>query len=269
MWKYIDHVQVSTAIRGHQGQWDMPYHSHVSIEISTVLDGGGGFAWGADEEAHVLEPGDVVLIPSSILHRFWTKGAIRFAVLHAGHFNKEMTELFHTIVPEDKPRILHLSAMDLDMYESMFRNWLRAVSQPLREREKVVNTWIRLFLLTLLQQSDAKTKPLSVMNAAEYIRTNMKQALPIQELARLSGLSESSFRRLFHETYGVSPKQYLQQARLTEAKFLLRSSTKSIQLISEQIGFLSIHAFSSWFQKMEGTSPNEWRKQQQGDQLPL
>lgn len=265
MWKVIDHVQVSTAIRGHKDRWEMAFHQHASFEISAVLDGSGMFQ--CEEEVHTLEAGHVVLIPPNLLHRFWTTSSIRFGVLHAGNLNKETKELFHSIAHVDRPRILQLSAMDLDMYESMFRNWLRAVSQPLREREKVVTAWIRLFLLTLLQYTESRNNPLSVANAAEYIRTNLKQVLPIQELAKLSGLSESSFRRLFHETYGLSPKQFLQQSRMTEAKWLLRSSNKSIQSISEQIGFLSIHAFSSWFQKIEGTSPNEWRKLQQGDQI--
>ncbi len=265
MWKIIDQVQVSTAIRAHLNEWEMPFHSHDSYEISAVLDGSGIFQ--CEEEVFSLEAGHIVLIPPSLQHRFWTRGSIRFGVLHVGSMSKENKQLFHAIAPTDRPRILHLSTLDLDMYESMFRNWLRAVSQPLRERENVVHTWIRLFLLTLLQTAESRSKPLSIANAAEYIHTNLKQVLPIQELAKLSGLSESSFRRLFHETYGVSPKQYLQQSRLTEAKWLLRSSNKSIQTISEQIGFLSIHAFSSWFQKIEGTSPNEWRKLQQGDEL--
>jgi AraC-like DNA-binding protein len=266
MWKIIDHVQVSTAIRDHQNAWEMPFHRHESYEISAVLDGKGMFQY--DEEICSLEAGHVVLIPPNRPHRFWTQGSIRFGVLH-GNFNKEAKELFHSIVTTDRPRILQLSSMDLDMYESLFRNWLRAISQPLREREKVVDTWIRLFLVTLLQNAESRSKPLSILNAADYIRMNLKQVLPMQELAKLSGLSESSFRRLFHETYGVSPKQFLQQSRLTEAKWLLRSSNKSIQHISEQIGFLSIHAFSSWFQKIEGNSPNEWRKLQQGDESLL
>lgn len=267
MWKYMDSVHISTAIVEYDRRWEMGFHQHERIEISAVLEGEGRFEYG--DTVIPLEAGDVVLIPPDLRHRFWSTGPIRFAILHVGHLNKECKELLQALTSSDSPKLFHLTTLDMEMYESMFRNWLRVISGPLKEREKYVATWIRLFLLMLLQYSETRSKPLSVSNAAEYIRSHLKSTLHIYELAKLSGLSESSFRRVFQSTYGISPKQYQQECRLSEAKWLLRSTNKSIQLISEGVGFLSIHAFSSWFQKIEGVSPGEWRKQQQGEARDL
>ncbi|MDF2662716.1 MAG: AraC family transcriptional regulator [Paenibacillus sp.] len=264
MWKVIDHAQISTAIIGHQNKWEMDFHRHDSYEWSAVLEGSGFFQ--CDEGPPIsLEAGHVVLIPPNVGHRYWTNGSIRFGVLHAKLPEAETRRLFRAIVADERHRLIFLPLHELDMYESLFRNWLRAVSQPLREHEQVVATWIRLLLLTLLQSADNRSKPMSVAGAADYIRENVDKSVPIQVLAKMAGVSESSFRRLFHETYGISPKQYLQRCRMTEAKWLLRASNKPIQFVSEQTGFMSIHAFSAWFQKMEGLSPNEWRKRQRGE----
>jgi transcriptional regulator GlxA family with amidase domain len=81
-------------------------------------------------------------------------------------------------------------------------------------------------------------------------------------LAQSASLSESGFRKLFKKAYGVTPKQYQQSCRMTEAKWLLRSSGKSIQGIAELIGFKNMHSFSTWFQQQEGKPPSEWRKMQ-------
>lgn len=263
MWKMIDHAQVSTAIIGHENEWKMEFHEHESFELSAVLEGGGYFQC-EDGPPVPLEAGHVVLLLPNVRHRYWTRGAIRFGVLQALH-DRETEKLLRTIAAGERHRLLYLSPFELSTYESLFRSWLRAISQPLREPEQIVSAWIRLLMLTLLQSADTRRKPLSVVTAADYIRENVSQSVSIQQLAKMSGVSESSFRRLFHETYGMSPKQYLQNCRLTEAKWLLRASSKAVQSVSEQIGFMSIHAFSAWFQKMVGMSPNEWRKRQSGE----
>ncbi|MEF3305478.1 AraC family transcriptional regulator [Paenibacillus sp. GYB003] len=265
MWKTVDRVQVSTAIIGHEDGWNMPFHRHESFECSAVLEGDGFFQ--AEGEAPVpIEAGHVVLIPPDVLHSYRTESSIRFGVLQAGKAEPETVKLFRSVAETDKAayRLLYLSPHELGEYETLFRSWLRAISRPLRERERVANTWIRLLLLTLMQSADSRVKRLSIAGSADYIRDNVARSVPIRELAAMAGVSESSFRRQFHETYGVSPKQYVQNCRLAEAKWLLRASDKPIRFVAEQVGFASIHAFSAWFQKTAGTAPAEWRKRQRG-----
>lgn len=60
--------------------------------------------------------------------------------------------------------------------------------------------------------------------------------------------------------YNVSPIDYLMKRRITEAKALLTSTDFSLTQIAEQIGFGSLPYFSKCFRKVEGTSPNEYRK---------
>jgi len=64
------------------------------------------------------------------------------------------------------------------------------------------------------------------------------------------------------KVHGMTPKQYQQMSKMTEAKWLLSSSDKDMQAIAEAIGFEQLHSFSTWFKKLEGSSPTEWRKAQ-------
>ncbi|PYI56274.1 helix-turn-helix domain-containing protein [Paenibacillus flagellatus] len=108
------------------------------------------------------------------------------------------------------------------------------------------------------------SQAVSIASAADYIRERPGAEISIRQLAGMAGLSESTFRRLFHETYGVSPKQFAQRCRLAEAQWLLRASAKPVRYVAEQTGFQSIHAFSAWFQRTVGLTPSEWRKRQGG-----
>lgn len=257
-------IGINTSIVQYGDPWDLGFHQHERVEISAILDGSGMFQY--NEEIYPLETGDIVLIPSNLRHRFWSVKPIRFGVLHVGNMTVECKNMFYRLTSDNQPKIFHLTLLDLEMYESMFRYWLRVNSQTLREREKYISTWIHLFFLILHQYSTTGNRTLSIERAARHIRDNLKSVIRIYDLAKLSGVSESSFRRLFHSAYGVSPKQYQQNCRLEEAKWMLQSSERPIKTISEYIGFFSIHAFSSWFQKQTGMSPKEWRKFEQANQ---
>lgn len=82
----------------------------------------------------------------------------------------------------------------------------------------------------------------------------------------LSGLSEqfhmnsSSLSTLFKEDFGEKFVVYLCQVRMEHAKELLRTTTLSIQEISEKVGYLHQMSFIRAFKKMIGTTPGDYRK---------
>ncbi|WP_018755001.1 AraC family transcriptional regulator [Paenibacillus terrigena] len=256
-------IHVSTAIASHANQWSMETHHHPDYEVSIVLEGSAVMECLRSE--YVMEKGAVVLIPPNVPHRFWTEDSVRFGVLQVSSIPQELVQRFYQLAEPERPRLIYLSPMNREIYESLFRNWLKIISGPLEERDVVISTWIDLFLLTLMQHTRNEPQRMSISSAADYIRNQFHQEVRVTELARMSGLSVSAFRKEFTRVYHVSPKQYQQLHRLSEAKWLLRTSDEPILRIAEQLGFSGIHLFSAWFQQMEGTSPSKWRKEQQGE----
>lgn len=74
------------------------------------------------------------------------------------------------------------------------------------------------------------------------------------------GMSETYFRRLFRDMYGMSPKQYAMEARFMRAKALLETSDAPITHVANATGFESIYHFSRAFRAHEGVSPTEYRQ---------
>ncbi|OPA75190.1 hypothetical protein BVG16_21535 [Paenibacillus selenitireducens] len=256
-------IQVMTSIASHRNRWSMDTHYHNDYEVSIVLEGSAVLEYHHRE--FNMEKGSVVLIPPNFPHRFWTNDAVRFGVMQASDLPKPLVQRFYQLTEPECPRLIHLSQGSRDIYESLFRNWLKVVSQPLQEKEAVISAWIELFLLTLLQHSNTDAHRMSIASTADYIRNHLHQEIRVTALAQMAGLSVSAFRKEFTKSYRVSPKQYQQMHRLTEAKWLLRTSDQSIVQIAEQLSFSGIHQFSAWFQQTEGISPSKWRNQQQGD----
>ena len=63
----------------------------------------------------------------------------------------------------------------------------------------------------------------------------------IPSLAEQCNMSQTYFRRLFHNLYGVSPKQYILSARLRWAKTMLKSTEDSVTEIAKSCGFDNVY----------------------------
>lgn len=97
--------------------------------------------------------------------------------------------------------------------------------------------------------------------AIKYIEDNISDpTLSNKTLAELCNLSESYFRRLFKTNFGVSPKQYILEARINKAKSLLEIGDDKLLSISSQCGFSNLYHFLRVFKEKNGCTPTEYRK---------
>lgn len=85
---------------------------------------------------------------------------------------------------------------------------------------------------------------------------NMK----IKDIAKLCGMSECYFRRIFQEYSGETPAKFRQNRRMEKAKQMLLSDMFSVQEIAEKLHFTDIHHFSKTFKSIVGVSPKEYIK---------
>jgi transcriptional regulator GlxA family with amidase domain len=81
----------------------------------------------------------------------------------------------------------------------------------------------------------------------------------LDEVARAVGVSVAHLRRLFHQTFQMSPKSFFDQLRFQRATHLLADPSVKIESISAQCGFGSASAFSRAFKNKFGCSPDFWR----------
>ncbi|MDC0709358.1 helix-turn-helix transcriptional regulator [Stigmatella sp. ncwal1] len=85
----------------------------------------------------------------------------------------------------------------------------------------------------------------------------------LQDLARLTGLSQSQFGRAFKVSTGMTPFRWQTQLRLTRARELLRDGSLPLAQISLATGFAEQSHFTRVFQRWVGLSPGAWRREHQ------
>jgi AraC-like DNA-binding protein len=84
----------------------------------------------------------------------------------------------------------------------------------------------------------------------------------VPELAAVSGLSRAAFARVFRDTLGQAPLQYLTDWRMTLARDHLRASELNLASIAAAVGYSSPYAFAAAFRRHHGIPPGAWRQQQ-------
>jgi AraC family transcriptional regulator len=102
--------------------------------------------------------------------------------------------------------------------------------------------------------------PRSRLNRAlEFIEANLDRDLHLDELAKACGFSSFHFAKLFKQSTGASPHQYVLQRRLERAKVLLRTPGLSLSQISLEAGFADQSHLTNIFRRFLGVSPAKFR----------
>jgi AraC-like DNA-binding protein len=81
----------------------------------------------------------------------------------------------------------------------------------------------------------------------------------VSELAKIAGMSRTSFSDKFKETVGMSPAKYMLSLRMHAAKQILIKSNRTVSSVGAELGYTSEAAFSAAFKRVMGTSPRNYR----------
>ena len=96
--------------------------------------------------------------------------------------------------------------------------------------------------------------------AAEYCREHLADPVSVRTLARLCGLSQWHFSRLFKAEHGLAPGAFLQMERVREAARLLRNTDAPLKGIALQCGYLDANYLGKVFSRHMGVSPGAFRR---------
>ena len=97
-----------------------------------------------------------------------------------------------------------------------------------------------------------------LLHCVEYIKNNFSEKITLDEMARMSAMSKSSFCRLFSELTGTSFKKYVNDCRIRKAKEYIKKGY-NITAIYGLCGYDDFTTFYRNFKKIAGISPREYK----------
>ena len=107
--------------------------------------------------------------------------------------------------------------------------------------------------------ANGKVRDFYIKEALNFIEQNFQNDISVEQIAAFCGLNRTYFGRIFKETVGSSPQQFLLNYRMTKASELLKLTGLSISDIGNAVGYPNQLHFSRAFKNVYGISPREWR----------
>ncbi|MET3871201.1 substrate-binding domain-containing protein [Puniceicoccus vermicola] len=111
------------------------------------------------------------------------------------------------------------------------------------------------------ESTDIRLQDPLIARILSVIRSDAPRGLNVVDLLGQFPISQSSLNRRFREATGRSPYEEIQRVRVERAKYLLRHSDLSNELIGEECGFPTTKAFYSAFRSSTNLTPRAYRFQ--------
>jgi len=177
------------------------------------------------------------------------------------------------VLAEMLPPIIHVRAA---APQAAALQWLLA--QLLRERDAclpgvaVASTHLaQLMFLEVLRAhlSTSDELPGGILRAVSderiapalrLLHENPRRAWQLRELAKATAMSRTAFAVYFKRVAGIAPLAYLTRWRMHLARRVLRSESRSISELADQLGYASESAFSNAFKRVVGVAPRRYRQ---------
>ncbi|MBY2907708.1 AraC family transcriptional regulator [Rhizobium leguminosarum] len=222
-----------------------------------------------------VEPVDSETVVSSSKRKrlYLGSGKDNPVILHAGKFVVDAAN--EDLLASLLPQLIHIVGSDpsqgrlrtlLDLNEKEAR-------EPRPAGEFVVGRLVELIFVEILRSqhslgsmenkgliaglADSVTEPALVAMHRDFVRN-----WSVADLAKLGGVSRSTFATRFRRVVGTGPIEYLLNWRIALAKHELMAGTKSVSEVAFQVGFQSSSAFSSAFTREVGTPPTQFARGQ-------
>lgn len=228
--------------------------------IQYTVSGAGEFRLG--ETTHTISEGMAFLaeipgdhhycLPSSSQH--WE---FYFVLFRQQHLQQLWTELVQSIgvtpsFQQSSPAVRSLRSLYAEACGNRIENSFQASSL------------IYCFLMELLQSSslqqhDKAAWPIQIRQAVAYMESDFHTLQSLDDVASAADWSKYYFTRVFTETTGISPMDYVTKLRIQKAVELLRQTELTVEQIAHSIGYSSSSYFSKVFRSKVGFPPRDFR----------
>lgn len=107
----------------------------------------------------------------------------------------------------------------------------------------------------------AQTQGSARMGAlVDWLVAHLCGELTIERMAERVAMSPRNFRRVFAQSYGMTPARFVERLRLEQACLRLAEGNATIERIAASVGFHSTDAFRRAFRLRYGSSPGDYRE---------
>ena len=165
---------------------------------------------------------------------------------------KKKHEYENSIVIKD--RIIKTALHDI--YNKFYLEILKCTS--LKDLQELEIEIFKQYITRIISNMEV-TNSLTVNRSLRYIHMHIENYFSLNKMANELNVSASYISTLFKKTMGISINEYVHEVKINRAKILLKTTSKTMIEIAQQLGYSDSSHFSKKFKEKEGLSPISYR----------
>lgn len=254
---YLQEAGQLTALRQHTSK----RQKLKSYLFFIVTHGAGKFTY--EDETYDLTEGSCVFIDCHKKYSHETSGDYLWHLTWAHFYGDLMESIYAEYLSNGAKPVFHTK------HESEYILLIERIMDEVRNVENSRDMLLFQELTTLITKimmessaafhSDQTTTQAKLFNIREHLNKHYKDKIALDDLEREFHVNKYYLTRIFKQQFGTTVANYLIQQRITNAKYLLRFSDKTIEDIGYSCGVNDPSYFNRMFKKIEGVSPSEFR----------
>jgi AraC-like DNA-binding protein len=265
------------AVHRRTAQQPKALHTHAFSELVLVL--GGEAAHITEKDEHPIRKGDIFIIQGELAHGYRDSKKLSIinimfdqSRLHLPDADLHSMPGYHALFTlEPQYRRRHRFASRLQLNEGHLAQAAVLAGQLEMEAKErnagyiFTSTALFMQLIAFLarcydgEQTPESQTLLRIGAAIGYLEDHHGEAICIQQLTQMAGMSESSLLRAFKQATGCTPVEHLSRLRIRHGCELLRRTDLNITEIAFEIGFNDSNYFTRIFRKQNGVTPSAYR----------
>ena len=175
-----------------------------------------------------------------------------------------VTGLYFKLLNDDRTAVVKLTPIEFSSLLnlcSLYKNGILNVDALKNNAAQAKSFFLRfLEKYVFLQPVSAKsTCPSVILRFIEDSHKAENYGKTLSEIVNSGEYCIDHFTRLFKKHVGVTPLQYVNSVKLTEAKKLLKGTDLPLREIASELGFESESYFHRLFSKTFGITPKKYR----------
>lgn len=242
----------------------MRNHAHGNFEIYYITK--GSCCYFIENKAYHLIPGDIVIIPTGVVHSTEYQNTVysRMLINCADYYIPESIKarlpslLYHYRNPAIVPEI-----------DSIFQK-VKAESTNIDELSQEIFRCYTNALFFLLARhpntvTSAEIEKHYIDDALEFLQNNFASNITLSDISGRYFISPEHFSRVFKAKTGFNFSEYINILRLQRAEALLKQMNAApITEIASACGFNDSNYFSLKFKELYGIPPKKFQSQNKG-----
>ncbi|MCD7035047.1 AraC family transcriptional regulator [Metabacillus sp. GX 13764] len=223
---------------------------------------------------HRLNPGHAFLVKSPSHYKYYLpEDSKSWEFMYVTLYGEEAEKCWNALKEKNLSIIhFHPEAAPIELLQEILSE---ANSKKITNAYKGSSLAYQFLMALYDYAANAETRmadwPESIVRSALYAKQFYRDNIGPEEMAEVSGLSRYHYIRVFKQTTGITPIQYLTKIRIQKAIELLHQTKYSIEEIAELSGYTNANYLNKVCKKVTGYSPGEIRKNKMEweDSLPF